>query len=119
MTTGMSSPIVLCCKWKRPPFCAMTVRDLRSCVEEVTDAHRLSFGSFSMMMRFFESCSWMRTTFSVPFTMKYPPGSNGHSFTSSSSRSVLPRSRHLAERSMMGMRPIMRPRCVTMELPFV
>lgn len=38
---------------------------------DVTVAHsRLPFASSSRMTRFFESCSWMRMTFSCPFTMK-------------------------------------------------
>ena len=40
---------------------------------DVTVAHsRLPFASSSRMTRFFESCSWMRMTFSCPFTMKVP-----------------------------------------------
>ena len=48
----------------------MTVRLLRSCVEEVTEAVSWPLGSSSMMMRFLLSYSWMRMTFSTPFTMK-------------------------------------------------
>jgi len=36
----------------------------------VTDEWMLPFGSRSTMMRFFESCSWMRMTFSCPLTTK-------------------------------------------------
>jgi hypothetical protein len=58
-------------------------------------------------------------TFSVPLTMKYPPGSNGHSLSSSSSRSLLPRRPHFDDRSMIGMRPIIRFLCGTTVFPFV
>jgi hypothetical protein len=40
----------------------MTVRDLRSWVEDVTDAEILDLESSSRMTRFFESCSWIRQT---------------------------------------------------------
>ena len=35
-TTGTSSPMVLCCSCRRPVRSTMTVRDLRSCVDDVT-----------------------------------------------------------------------------------
>lgn len=48
----------------------MLVLDLRSWVEEVTEAVTWPLLSRSMMMRFLLSCSWIRITFSVPFTTK-------------------------------------------------
>ncbi len=48
----------------------MLVLDLRSCVEEVTEAVICPLLSRSTMMRFLDSCSWIRITFSVPFTTK-------------------------------------------------
>jgi hypothetical protein len=95
----------------------MTVRDFRSLVEEVTDAEKQPLGSSSRMMRFLDSCSCVRATFSVPRTMKYPPGSSGHSPAFSSSSCVRSRSQHLAERSIMGMLPIRTLRAVTAVVP--
>ena len=48
----------------------MLVLDLRSWVEEVTEAVTWPLLSRSMMMRFLDSCSWIRITFSVPRTTK-------------------------------------------------
>ena len=48
----------------------MLVLDLRSWVLEVTEAVTWPLLSRSMMMRFFDSCSWIRITFSVPRTTK-------------------------------------------------
>ena len=43
---------------------------LRSCVDDVTAEWMLSLASRSTMIRFFESCSWINTTFSWPLTTK-------------------------------------------------
>ena len=51
-------------------------------------------------------CSCIKITFSTPFTMKYPPGSYGHSFIWANSRSDLFRNKHFDERNMIGIRPI-------------
>ena len=64
ITTGRSSDIVLCRSTNLPPLQSMCVFDLRSCVEEVTAEWIWFLLSRSTMMRFFESCSWMSTTFS-------------------------------------------------------
>jgi len=58
--------------------------------------------SVSTIMRFLDNCSWMRQTFSVPLTMKYPPGSMGHSFRRAISAGLFPCSTQLELRSMMG-----------------
>ena len=70
MTTGTSSAKVL---WRMrilPAFMTRFVLLLRSCVDDVTLAPTCPWGSRSMMMRFLESCSWISTTFSTPFTTK-------------------------------------------------
>jgi hypothetical protein len=69
-TTGTSSPMVLCCSCRRPVRSTMTVRDLRSCVDDVTLALTEPLESSSRMMRFLLSCSWIRHTFSTPLTTK-------------------------------------------------
>lgn len=56
----------LCFTWKRPFLTVMLVLLFFSCVELVTLAVTCPWLSVSMMMRFFDSCSWMRMTFSVP-----------------------------------------------------
>ena len=68
----------------------------------VTEHMALPFLSASTIIRFLDSCSWMRMTFSTPLTMKYPPGSMGHSFSLASSAGVLPISTQLEDRSMIG-----------------
>ena len=45
----------------------------------VLHAPSLTLESKSTIIRFLESCSWIRMTFSTPLTTKYPPGSSGHS----------------------------------------
>ena len=82
---------------------------MRSCVLLVTLAPTSPFASTSMMILFLLSCSWIRITFSVPFTTKYPPGSSGHSPSRASSASDFPVNTHLLDRSMSGMRPIVTP----------
>jgi len=73
----------------------------------VTEADTIPFfGSVSTMTRFLLSCSCTRITFSVPLTMKYPPGSSAHSFMNAISRSFLPASRHRLLFSMIGNLPI-------------
>lgn len=49
-----------------PLLNTMLVLDLRSCVEEVTDAITSLWLSVSMMMRFLLSCSWIRITCAWP-----------------------------------------------------
>jgi hypothetical protein len=70
-------------------------------------------------MRFFESCSWTRMTFSVPLTMKYPPGSSGHSTMRASWASLRPVRTHLFDRSMIGIRPMETLRLRTTFFPRV
>jgi hypothetical protein len=56
-------------------------------------------------------------TFSVPLTMKYPPGSSAHSFICAICLSVLPASRHFELRSMMGILPMRQFCLLIMDLP--
>ena len=51
---------------------------------------------------FFDNCSWIRITFSVPRMMKYPPGSIGHSFSWAISADVFPAKIQLELRSIIG-----------------
>lgn len=44
----------------------------------VTEAPTAPFLSCSTMIRFLDSCSWIRITFSWPFTIKYPPVKKYH-----------------------------------------
>lgn len=44
----------------------------------VTEAPTAPFLSCSTIIRFLDSCSWIRMTFSWPFTMKYPPVCKRH-----------------------------------------
>mmetsp|Transcript_38168 Transcript_38168/g.94672 ORF Transcript_38168/g.94672 Transcript_38168/m.94672 type:complete len:254 (+) Transcript_38168:2122-2883(+) len=106
---GISSAKVLWRRYSLPCLTMMFVLLLRSCVLEVTLAPTSPLLSMSMMMRFLLSCSWIRITFSVPFTTKYPPGSKGHSPSRASSSSLLPLRMHLLDRSISGMRPITMP----------
>lgn len=57
--------------WRRQscPFLpsTMLVLDLRSWVDEVTEAVTWPLLSRSMIILFFESCSWIRMTFSAPW----------------------------------------------------
>lgn len=39
----------------------------------VTEAPTAPFLSWSTIIRFLDNCSWIRMTFSWPFTIKYPP----------------------------------------------
>ncbi len=52
----------LCLRYILPLLNTMLVLDLRSCVEEVTEAMTSPWLSVSMMMRFLDSCSWIRIT---------------------------------------------------------
>mmetsp|Transcript_26162 Transcript_26162/g.85947 ORF Transcript_26162/g.85947 Transcript_26162/m.85947 type:complete len:272 (-) Transcript_26162:253-1068(-) len=108
---GTSSEKVLCRRYRQLCLTMMLVLLLRSCVELVTDAVIWPLESRSMMMRFLDSCSWMSTTFSTPFTTKYPPGSSGHSPSFASSFSDLPCNTHLLDRSINGMRPMQIAPC--------
>ena len=67
---GTSSEKVLWRRRKVPFLTTMCVFDLRSCVLDVTDEWIFSFPSHATMIRFFDSCSWMRITFSCPLTTK-------------------------------------------------
>lgn len=95
----------------------------------VTEAPTAPFLSWSTMIRFFDSCSWIRMTFSWPFTIKYPPekssqvksrsgdcedklkkfvvvflipGSSGHSLSFANSMGVFPVSTQLELRNIIG-----------------
>lgn len=84
----------------------------------VTDACTMSFlGSASTITRFLLNCSWTRITFSVPLTMKYPPGSRAHSFSCPMSLSLLLDRTHLELRSMIGKRPMVIPFLLILFLP--
>ena len=108
-TTALtSSANALCRTQGLPPRSTIDVFDLRSAVEDVTDAVGAPLASRSTRTLFFDSCSWIRTTFSAPRTTKYPPGSSGHSRSAASSASERPRSTQRSLRSMMGRRPISR-----------
>lgn len=65
------------------------------------------------MILFLLNCSWTRMTFSVPLTIKYPPGSRGHSFNTVISEGVLLANTHFELRSMIGILPIDTPFRVT------
>jgi len=69
------------------------------------------------MTRFLLNCSWTKITFSVPLTMKYPPGSRAHSFICAICLSVFPVSLHFELRNMIGSRPIAIPLRATTCLP--
>lgn len=58
--------------------------------------------SLSTIIRFFDSCSWIRITFSVPLTTKYPPRSIGHSLARANSAAFLPVKWHLELRNITG-----------------
>ena len=72
---------------------------------------------FAMWEKISSNCNWKlpvlvaifscaMSTFSEPLIMKYPPGSNGHSFNSVKSRSVRPLSRQYVDRNMIGILPM-------------
>ena len=108
-----------------PCLTTMLVRDLRSCVLDVTLAPTSPLLSISMMILFLLSCSWIKITFSVPLTTKYPPGSSGHSPSLASCSSDFPVKMQRLDRSMRGIRPMVTPPTpflavlVTISLPLV
>mmetsp|Transcript_1880 Transcript_1880/g.2966 ORF Transcript_1880/g.2966 Transcript_1880/m.2966 type:complete len:214 (-) Transcript_1880:430-1071(-) len=112
-TMGTWSPSVLCFRYTLPFLIKILQRLLRSWVDEVIAAPVRPLLSTSMITRFLLSCSCMRITFSTPLTMKYPPGSYGHSRAAASWPSPLPASTHLQLRSMTGMRPTGTPLLTT------
>ena len=61
----------LCLTKKRPCLTVRLVLLLRSCVVLVTVAVSEPLESVSIRMRFLDSCSWHRITFSVPCRTQY------------------------------------------------
>jgi len=63
---GRTHTKALCLTKKRPCLTVRLVLLLRSCVVLVTVAVSAPLESVSIRMRFLDSCSWHRITFSVP-----------------------------------------------------